>query len=392
MRSYFKIPLVFLLLAALAGVLLRWNYTQPIGCMNPLNWIHAHSHVMFLGWLTNSFVLAFVYKVCPERWNKVVKWIFMFLQLLIAGMCVSFPLQGYGAASIILSALHTFTIALLVALIWPRAGKKDHPSTQYVKWALIFFLISSVGPFSLGPIMANDLGHTKWYYFAIYFYLHFQYNGFFLLAAIALVIFILDRYQITSAGFQKARTCLILSIFPTYLLSVLRADVPIAMNWISLAGMLLQCYSACLLVAPLAEVKKSDWQKVSHVSRMLLSFAMVAFITKNVLQLLSAHPIIAQLAYDNRPYVIAYLHLVLIGVITFVLLAWYVEEGIISKEVQMPGAFLLFGFILSELILVTSNTFKSVADNLPLLLLSFSMVLFLGMFLFVWRGLVKPKQ
>ncbi len=58
----------------------------------------------------------------------------------------------------------------------------------------------------------------------------------------------------------------------------------------------------------------------------------LAFSLKIVLQLLSALQPVATFAYEFRPIVIAYLHLVLIGIVSVLILGWYVEKKFIRPK------------------------------------------------------------
>ncbi|QLH31640.1 MAG: hypothetical protein HWD62_03660 [Cyclobacteriaceae bacterium] len=64
-------------------------------------------------------------------------------------------------------------------------------------------------------------------------------------------------------------------------------------------------------------------ESLTRLSYYFLYCVWLAYLLKLLLQLLSAWPSVALLAYGNRSYIIAYLHLVLIGVVTFFLIAWY---------------------------------------------------------------------
>lgn len=48
-------------------------------------------------------------------------------------------------------------------------------------WEVFFRTFSSIGVFSLGIVKAKYHGVLDLYHACIYFYLHFQYNGFFIL-------------------------------------------------------------------------------------------------------------------------------------------------------------------------------------------------------------------
>ena len=89
-------------------------------------------------------------------------------------------------------------------------------------------------------------------------------------------------------------------------------------------------------------------------SRLYLSLVALAFALKLILQITSAFPAIAQMAYEHRTIVIAYLHLVLIGVISFLLFAWYSERNLFETFTDLVIRCFGVCFVLMELILTTS--------------------------------------
>jgi len=70
----------------------------------------------------------------------------------------------------------------------------------------------------------NTLGSTSsWYQNAIYFYLHFQYNGWFITALLGLLFFIFEEHSIPIAKntFNLFFRFFILGVILTFFLSVL---------------------------------------------------------------------------------------------------------------------------------------------------------------------------
>jgi hypothetical protein len=178
MQRFIKVPLLFLFIGSLLGVFLRWQFVSPTAGINYSYFLQAHSHIMFLGWVFNVLVIGFVINNVPEGQQRAFRNIFMVLQVLVIGMLISFPLQGYGFFSILFSTLHTIVAIVFVIKFLKRVKHTNTMSVWYARMALAFFIISTAGPFSLGYLMSAGFGQTQWYYFSIYFYLHFQYNGF----------------------------------------------------------------------------------------------------------------------------------------------------------------------------------------------------------------------
>src|SRR6187431_1834301 len=144
MQRYLKIPLYFFFIAGCIGLLLRWHFVSPVhGLIYPY-WLHAHSHIMFLGWVFNVLYLAYVLEFIPSAKHKRYQTLFIVMQVLLLGMLVSFPIQGYGAVSITISTLHTVSVGIFYAWFFRDTRDNDKIiSLKYARMSLIFFLISA---------------------------------------------------------------------------------------------------------------------------------------------------------------------------------------------------------------------------------------------------------
>jgi hypothetical protein len=334
---------------------------------------------MFLGWVFNLINLAFVYNYFSDFPSKY-KVLFWTNQALVVLMMFSFPVQGYGFITIPLSTLHTVVSGLFCYHFIRDTRSKRHLASRWFACAsLIFFLISAVGPFALAPIMANGLGHTKWYYFAIYYYLHFQYNGFFTFGILSLFFNRLEKNQVstTPAVVRRFGWILAVACVPAYFLSVLWAHPPHVFYYISAVAGVLQIIALVYLFRYFLLTKRND-RKFIPDNGSLYFVIVLSFVLKLILQLFSAHPVIAQLAYENRFYVIAYLHLVLIGVVSFYLIVWAIEEGFLQQRNKWVTVLLVAGFAGSELIMVAIPSINIIAAHSLTLIAVFSAILFAG--------------
>ena len=292
--------------------------------------------------------------------------LFIALQVLVLGMLISFPLQGYGLFSIIFSTLHTALSGVFLVLFFQdlkHENLKDVASVWFVRASLLFFLLSSLGPLSLGLIMANGLGQSNWYYFAVYFYLHFQYNGFFIFGVIGLFLKLLEERNvpITKAKVIQAGSIMAIACVPAYSLSLLWASPGRFFSAIGFAAASLQIVSIMFFIKTFKGNQFAIQSAFKPFSFLLLRVILTAFAFKIVLQLLSVHPDIARLAYEFRSYVIAYLHLVLLGIITLFLLVWYTERGFIGLTNTKPALILfIVGLAGMELLLIAAPSWSTV--------------------------------
>ena len=401
MRNYYKIPLIFLLLASLLGLFLRWQFLTPTSGIRYSFFLHAHSHVMFLGWIFNVLYLSILEHNVSSHYHKRLLRIFFLLQTLVVAMMISFPMQGYGVFSIVFSTLHTIAALVLVPLFLIHTKRDLRVSTWFARTASVFFFISAAGPFSLGYLMANGLGQTNWYNYSVYFYLHFQYNGFFLFAIFSLYFQLLEEKKI-SFSYSTAKTFgkwMAIACVPAYTLSTLFARPGLTFNLIGAAAAVTQIVALTIFLADGRKMKQALRFNFSSLTYKVFRLALCALIIKCLLQLVSAHQNVADLAYNMRPVVIAYLHLVLVGIITIFLLAWYVEKKLASLSMATLSMFLLLvGFIGSQVCLVLSPWWSVVAGDtvqpaLPIFVFSMMMVLAFALFyLSFLKSKVRPHE
>jgi hypothetical protein len=394
MVKYTSIPLLFFFLASLIGVFLRWQFILPTPGINYTYFLHAHSHTMFLGWVFNALYLGFIIAYIKDDEQKVFKTIFLVLQLLVVAMMISFPVQGYGLYSILFSTLHTLLAIVFIVIFFRKTKNIEMISCWFARTSLLFFTLSTLGPFSLGYLMANGLGQSQWYNFSIYYYLHFQYNGFFLFGVLSLFFQLLEGKQITF-NVQQAKAIgqwMALACVPAYFLSVLWAKPGIIFNGIAGIAGLIQLYALVLLFYFLKRI-----QIPSHFSKaafFCFVIGILAFSLKIVLQLFSALPTVANFAYEFRPIVIAYLHLVLIGIISVLVLGWYIEKNFINQKFagKTLAAFLIT-FTGTQIALILQPWWNEVSYYIILssaqFLMLFSILLSISCFLFL---LVHRKQ
>lgn len=363
-RQWFIVSFVYLLLVGLLGVFLRFFVLYPIEGINYRNFLHAHSHIAFLGWVFNALFAGIVYTCIPAK-APSYKWLFILLQLSVVGMLISFPIQGYAFFSILFSSLHIFLSWWFAVKAFrdlkqnngEQRQQKHAYSRIFIKWSLFFMVLSGAGPFALGGIMATGLANTYWYQLAIYFYLHFQYDGWFSFALFGLFFWLLEHNNIAYNQLY-ARLFLwlmVLACIPAYGLSTLWTE-PAA--WVyAVAGIaaglqLLALFFGLLL---LWEIRKPLRKLFSSTLQLAMAVSLAAYILKVLLQLASALPAIAQMAYLVRNFTIGYLHLVFLGFVSFFLLAWFARQGFLqleSKSGKWGIALFLAGFILTELYLI----------------------------------------
>ena len=395
MRRYYSIPLLFFFLAAVLGLFLRWQFVMPTPGIRYTYFLHNHSHVMFLGWVFNVLYLSFVENNLPEKGRGGYLKLFVVLQVLVVAMMISFPIQGYGLFSIIFSTLHMLAALVFIPIFFGRTKGDPRISVWFARIAWIFFFISTAGPFSLGYLMANGTGQTVWHNYSIYFYLHFQYNGFFLFGVLSLFFQLLESKHIPFSyrRAKKIGTWMAAACVPAYSLSILFSKPGLFFNVLGAVGAVLQIVALIIFLKEIGRIKAHLYLNFNGVVMKLFQFVLLALILKSLLQLASAHPVIAEMAYTLRPLTIAYLHLVLVGIITFFLLGWYIEtERVRETPRKWSVVILLAGFIGSEVCLVLVPWWSHTIGNgisSSVAIFAFSILMVAGSLLFYLGSLKK---
>ncbi|WP_346755065.1 hypothetical protein [Splendidivirga corallicola] len=360
---YAKTAFIFFFISGLLGAILRLTFFQPIPGLNYKFTLHGHSHVIFLGWIFNVLFLGFNYVLNQNHpisnWKKynIVFWL---LQLTVVGMLIFFPIQGYALWSIIFSTANIFISYSYVFFYFRDVRKmtilKDSLSIGLIKWALIFLAISTIGPFSLGPVIAMGYAESDWYYLAIYFYLHFQYNGLFTFGVLGLLFGILEKNGIIYDR-KKARrflTLMIISCFLSLALSALWTHPPDYIYIIGVISVIIQLIAFYDGISLYRSFRQQLFTLAKGKVVWLIKLSLLAFVIKILLQSLSAIPEVADMAFQNRNFIIAYLHLIFLGFISFFLIAWLIHHHFInqySRAVGLGLILLVTGFTISELLI-----------------------------------------
>ncbi|MCV9387882.1 hypothetical protein [Reichenbachiella ulvae] len=368
-----KIAMANFLVVALLGCMLRYFLYRPFAGFDYGFVLHAHSHMAFLGWVFMA-LFAFILSAFASDENKpVYVRLFWILQGANLGMLFTFPFMGYALWSIVFSSIHAVT-AMFFAIIFIKEMRKGEKKTAqlFVQWALILMILSNLAPFALGPVSATQ-GKGDLYYLLIYFYLHFQYNGWFTFALIGLLLRHLEQRGVDTQhrwarlGFKLK----LIAIFPAFVLSALWTTP--AMPWYMLAALaaMLQLVGLLFLLAFVIKEARQPIMEMAKSLRYLLLAGALALLVQHVLQALSAIPALVELAFA-RNIVIAYLHMVLIGFVTLFLFFNLHLQGYLrpSRSTHL-GLLLFFGsFLLSEVILLAQPYIRASAWYLFLLALS----------------------
>ena len=364
-RYWITANLAYLLIVGALGVLMRGAFTGFSTGFNYEYALHTHSHTAFIGWVYQALFVALASAyLSPEQIARGRYRLQLILtQILVLGMLVSFWRQGYSNISIVLSSIFQFVSYWFIWQLWRDGRRHRHThhnfSWQWIEISLVALFISTLGPWGLATITYNGLQGTPNYNMAIYFYLHFQYNGWFIFALAGLALFAMesDGNPVTNRLIKQGFYLVAISLFPAYALSIVNLSPSALMITMAVLSGTGQVIGVLLLAW-------GCWQErmrlkaiyTTRAVQILAVFSGVALLGKFVLQLLSMVPGLDDIAFNNRHVIIAFIHWVVLGVVTFGLLAMLAQQRLLRLRGwvgQLGVAILMTGFIITEWYLVS---------------------------------------
>lgn len=353
--NYARLAIVNFMVLSFWGLALRYMQLADL----PLNYqflLHAHSHFAFSGWvfLTIAYLVA---RLCDgEQLSAGFRYVLLMAQVSAWGMLLSFSLQGYKAVAISFSTLFVLVGFRFAYLVWHRPlfrARVNGPAYLLIRSALVFLCLSALGPFTLGPLAALGLKASPWYQNAVYFYLHFQLNGFMELSALGLFAATLPLNGFRYDDRRWLRL-FIISALPLYFIFTLWARPGPLVGILAGFGATLNLLSWLVVL----------FRFRSH--GRLLSFlqkaALVAVTIKCALQLAICLPVIGDWTFLNRNLIIGYIHLLTLGIV-------------------MP---LLIGQLAGISALRTGVFFNLLKSSYVVLVLTYLTLLFLQPLLAIW--------
>ena len=293
-KKLWRYPLLFGVLGAFIGLVLRYAFTGAVPGFPFKNVLHSHSHVLLLGFVFNA-LLILIWTNFTDGFDKLSFRYFLALQVCVAIMLITFILQGYGFYSILFSTLHLWISYILLIRLWKRLNENGI-FKKFIRIGIVFHFLSSIGPYVLGPLMVFEMQESPLYQQAIFFYLHFQYFGLFFVWLLAIL-------------FQKATIILnekhvvIITLSLTFLFAH-SLDYSYDHWIINLIGGL----GSILLLIVLMSLRKFFLKVESGYRYIYYIVIFVAFIN-----IIGSIPSIANRVVESRLLLIGWLHLLFLG-------------------------------------------------------------------------------
>ena len=360
---WLKICVFNFFVVSVVGVMMRYNMAFSLPGFNHKFMQESHSHFAFYGWVSAGIFL-FVTKYLSENYPKInlkkYQYLMISNQIGSYGMLFTFLYGGYFWLSIVFSSIALFTgFAYFIFLLIDTKSNKN-PEIMWLKSGAFFATFSAIGIFGLAYFSSKKEEFDVLFRASTYFYLHYQYNGFFIFSCIGLLLISLKKLGIEIEE-KLNKTIFYLLFFGCFLgygLSILWIEMnPIFYGFFILIS-IVQLFGAILF---LNWIRKMDlFNNQNFIQKLLISVFGFAFILKFLLQGLSAIPALGVFAFSNINIVIAYLHLVLLMGISLFLI-WKILQLVeieFNKLLKFSILLLVFGIVCNEIVLALSGIFS----------------------------------
>jgi hypothetical protein len=348
-------------IASLMGLLLRLMYVSPFEWVNFQFLMHGHSHVAMLGWVyLMLYALIFHFFIPKEaQEKKVYNRLFWVTQFAVMGMMIHFPIEGYALFSISFSTLHIFCSYYFCRLVWKDAQPTTLPERMMLRTALFFMVLSTLGVWCLGPAVGLLGKASAFYQIAIQFFLHFQFNGWFLFAVLALFLNQL-KVNVNEKQFRLFYNLLIVATVLTLALPVSWFIANPIFHWINGVGVVLQLVAFGVFVKMIRPCFQTFFASLKSIEKTVYGFALFSLALKIGIQLVVLVPELAQVSHQIRNFVIGFIHLTMLGIITGFLFGIALQNRFLNgKSILVHWGIKLFllGFVLTEFLLFIQGAY-----------------------------------
>lgn len=357
LQRWFKIALFNLLLVATVGVLMRYAFVDEIPSFEYIHWLHAHSHLAILGWVYLALFVLIVKVFIPQESRSIKRYRILFVAslLIVWGMLFAFIAGGYWFLSIGLLVIHVLLSYFFVWTVWRDLASADRNrmSVRLLRMALLFQVISTLAWWTMPFLVSHGLKGTEYYYMAIQYFLHFQFNGWFMFGVLGLFFRFLEEkgVQVPRKESSLFFMLLVVSCFLTYALAVAWSNPLPVIFFINGTGVTIQFLALIVFVMLLYRIRKGIHMTFSRVEHIFIYAALSCLILKIFIQTAVVIPDIAKVGYTIRNFVIGFMHLILLGVITMGIFGSVFHTGLLSQKSKKGAILVLIGFLLVELLL-----------------------------------------
>lgn len=353
--NWIKLALIYFIVSGSLGVLLRLAFIMELPAFIQFKYIvHTHSHVAIMGWIfTGLYIIILKYFNLRKKLFYNLFWLF---QIGVIGMMLSFPVQGYGMISIFFTSLHMIVSYVFIYYVFKeiKLRKQKGPDTLLLKTALIFLFTSTLGIWALGYIMNSPFKGSAVYYASIQFFLHFQFNGWFIFAILAILANIFKKDIDGIAPILKVSFywLMVISCLLTYTLAVTWSTPKLFLFLVNSMGVVLQFGAFVVLYLMYKALGSATRANLPDVTFHLWRISFICFTLKIGMQTLVGIPYLATVSYTIKNFVIGFIHLLMLGTLsTFIIGCTHLFIGLSTKSQNIGLIIFIIGFVGVEVIL-----------------------------------------
>jgi hypothetical protein len=381
------------LVAAWLGVVLRYAFVGDIEPLSYRHIMHAHSHIAMMGWIFMALFILIVYYFIPadRREKYMYKRLFWANQVIVILMGMAFLIQGYGPVSIGLAGLHVIISYMFAYRVW-NDMKGNRVSAIMLRTSLIWMAISTLGLWLLPVVILTAGRNSEFYFMCVQFFLHFQFNGWFIFSILALIFRKMEDsgQQLTFSGFKQFYFFLVVSCLLTYSLAVTWSNPKDILFTTNSVGVIFQIIALVLLYRLLKKAKIFSNLSGAFYLKSFFILSLISFLMKIMIQAAVVIPSVAVISYTIRQFVIGFIHLTLLGAVSGFIIALYLENKMIPSSGSYAGtgmALLITGLAGSEFVLFGQGILlwaeRGYMDGYYIIITLFSFLMAAGILLMV---------
>lgn len=350
----------FFFTASLFGLLLRYFFVGGAGIFEYKHVLHAHSHVALLGWgfLLVGGTIVFTFVKGQERLRSYKKFLIAFVITTI-GMIISFPVQGYGLFSIFFSTVHLLVSYFFAFQLFKDLSKYSNGTAiRLVRFAIIWMLVSSIGLWAIAPAGAFLGKIHPLYFLSVQWFLHFQMNGWFIYAILGILSFLLESNGRSIQMSNLKLGLLHLSLLLTFALPASWSYNFRFLLYINAAGVLIQAFAYAWILLPFIGQAFPKLNIPSGWVNKVIYVGIISLLLKALIQIALIIPDVATISYTIRMYVIGFIHLLMLGAITFGMGGFVIKsKGLPKNKLNKWGwIILIIAFVSTEFLLFVQGT------------------------------------
>ncbi len=280
-QFFLRIALFALALAASTGALLRYGliHGMPAWAANFTAVRHAHSHLMYFGWVTLA-IMALIWRELPRLTGRPApQWVSRQMAVTAIVALLSFPAfwaNGYGLTQIggaqlplgsMISTLNGLTWIWFIALyVKNTSGLATRPlAVQLWDWALVLLVVASTGAVGLAGLVMSGHPNIFLQQTFLHLFLDLFAVGWFTLAVLGLLW---SQIGIESLPKWLPTQSLAIALAPTFILGIASTMMTDRLFW---PAALANLVAAGLLTVHLSAL----WQRRAHLPA-LFPFAAAA--------------------------------------------------------------------------------------------------------------------